>query len=304
MSDGDISQNIKLYGQSNSNHHKIYKNVKTYKDFIATNVAFLQGRMSATPYHLGPIDPETIPLVKNLVSINKAGFFSLVGQPALKETVFVEPWKENGETGGNVWVETEQKSYISGFMPKGHLEKFICFMKDKKDFYYKVDIMCEPVQVLFHTLPSSPYNLTRERGHKVKAQLSNERWDLNTNLYADPNEHAAHDFDEFPVILSLIKQTVLVDIAGREYNKGSVEDLLMKFYGLAGSPPAAKEKAANTANTARVRPAAPAAPAARGNVNTGKKDAKGRTILEGPRGGLFVRVKGKKQKTATTPRRR
>jgi hypothetical protein len=35
------------------------------------------------------------------------------------------------------------------------------------------------------------------------------------------------------------------------------------------------------------------------NVNTGKKDTKGRTIFKGPRGGLFVRVNGKKQKPAT-----
>ena len=70
----------------------------------------------------------------------------------------------------------------------------------------------------------------------------------------------------------------------------------------------AKEKAAMAANTAKLnRARAPAArapaaraPAARatGNANTGKKDAKGRTIFKGPRGGLFVRVNGKKQKPA------
>lgn len=65
----------------------------------------------------------------------------------------------------------------------------------------------------------------------------------------------------------------------------------------------AKEKAAMAANAAKLnRARAPAAraPAARatGNANTGKKDAKGRTIFKGPRGGLFVRVNGKKQKPA------
>ena len=310
---GDISQNIKSYGLSDP--EKVYKNVRTYKDLIKTNVAFLQGKIYHTPYHLGPIDPETIPLVQNLVRINEMGFFSTSGQPALTETVFIEPWKNNetGRTGGNKWFETEQKSYIVGFMPKGHLARFICFMQDKKDFYYKVSINCEPVQVLFHTLPSSPYNVSRERSHKVRAQLSNERWDLTANFvdYAPPGAGELMQFEEFPVIQSLLKQqTVDVEIAGREYKKGSVEDLLMKFYNLTGSTPAAKEKAANTANTAKVRPAAapaaaPAAPAApAATVNTGKKDAKGRTIFEGPRGGLHVRVKGKKQKPAKTPRRK
>lgn len=64
----------------------------------------------------------------------------------------------------------------------------------------------------------------------------------------------------------------------------------------------AKEKAAMAANTAKLNRARPAAraPAARatGNANTGRKDAKGRTIFKGPRGGLFVRVNGKKQKPA------
>lgn len=37
-----------------------------------------------------------------------------------------------------------------------------------------------------------------------------------------------------------------------------------------------------------------AAAARRGNMNTGRKNAKGRTIFQGPKGGLFVRVKSRK----------
>lgn len=34
--------------------------------------------------------------------------------------------------------------------------------------------------------------------------------------------------------------------------------------------------------------------ARKGNMNTGRKNAKGRVIFQGPRGGLFVRVKSRK----------
>ena len=37
-----------------------------------------------------------------------------------------------------------------------------------------------------------------------------------------------------------------------------------------------------------------AAAAKSGNMNTGRKNFKGRSIFQGPRGGLFVRINGRK----------
>jgi hypothetical protein len=227
-----ISQSIKSFG--NKSPEKVYEGVKTYKDLIATNVAFLQGKLPYTPYHGGPIDPETVPLMKSLVKINKAGFLSIEGQPSSHEVKFVEhTWKDNeGKTAGNWWYANEQKSYICGFMPKEHLEKFIRFMGNKHDYYYQLVINCTPTQMLFTTFPTSPYNVTRERSHKQKGQLSKEKWRLYTNIWSIDGDHdPRYSFDRLRNCYDLLENTLYVTIASKEYNTGSVEELLMEFYG-------------------------------------------------------------------------
>lgn len=229
-----MSQVINARGKKD--YKAVYRRIKTYKDLLKANVAFLRGKISETPYHLGPIDEETIPLVNDLVKINEAGFLSIEGQPALVETDFVEKtWKyPNGRIGGNWWYTIEQKPYICGFMPTSQLNPFLHFMKNKKDYYYQIVVNTIPSQLLATTFPEERYNVTRSRSHKVKSELSRVKWTNDTNINNEPEEDTRGNFDEYPICYKLLESTVYVIIAGREYNKGSVETLLLEFY--AGAP--------------------------------------------------------------------
>ena len=51
--------------------------------------AFLKGKIKKTPYHCAPVNSETIPLLADLIRVNRAGFISVCGQPALDEIKFV-----------------------------------------------------------------------------------------------------------------------------------------------------------------------------------------------------------------------
>lgn len=232
---GNMSQIISqlITQQGTKNPLKVFQNIKSYKNLVDVNVAFLQGKISETPYHLGPINAQTIPQLTDLMKINKEGFLSIEGQPAMKVTEFISrTWRnQQGQQQGNWWYSIEQKPYISGFLPKKDLLSFVYFMKDQSDYYYQVIIHTTPSQLLFTTFPTSPYNVTRQKAHKRKQQLSSTPWELFTNIRR-PDGHIDYrnDFVDFPMIYKLLEETVYVDIAGKNYNQGSVEQLLLQFY--------------------------------------------------------------------------
>lgn len=103
---------------------------------------FLLGKIKKNPWYNGELNPETIPLLKDLVQINKKGLVSLNGQPGVYETEKLS----NGKI-----LYKYQRAYIQGFMKRKHFEKFakkllakekyiIAFAKDEKAYQYLGDI--------------------------------------------------------------------------------------------------------------------------------------------------------------------
>ncbi|MGF1661255.1 MAG: hypothetical protein ACFCVG_02075 [Kineosporiaceae bacterium] len=66
----------------------------------ATTLQWLRGERSGTPWNLGPPDPETWPLVEDLIRINEAGLATLSSQPGMR-----------GEFHG---LHVEQRAYVDG----------------------------------------------------------------------------------------------------------------------------------------------------------------------------------------------
>ena len=56
----------------------LYREATTFKNLVCLNIAFLKGILNETPYHLGQIDEETIPLLSQLIQLNKKDFYQLV----------------------------------------------------------------------------------------------------------------------------------------------------------------------------------------------------------------------------------
>jgi hypothetical protein len=59
-----------------------WKSAVTWADLGERVVGWLNGRITQTPGHLGPPDPETIPLIPALTAANRAGFVTDNSQSA------------------------------------------------------------------------------------------------------------------------------------------------------------------------------------------------------------------------------
>lgn len=217
-----------------------FKDVQSYRDLQDVNILFLQGVLKKTPYHYGPIDDETIPLLEKLVTINDLGFISVMGQPALDEIKFVDrTWERNGQIYGNWWYHVQQKSMIEGYLPKAYVEEFIDFMSNQPDYYYRIyDIQIEKgwfgsksivLPVLHNAMPQQWVNITRDQVSKDASNLHEADWEDHTNIPSDMSP--PFDFRGYPNIENImIPYTVKVVITSKEYNSGSVEDVLLDFF--------------------------------------------------------------------------
>src|SRR4051812_40501426 len=48
------------------------------------SIAFLSHKIDSTPWHTGPMEPETLLIAKDLIEINRLGLVTLTSQPGLK----------------------------------------------------------------------------------------------------------------------------------------------------------------------------------------------------------------------------
>ena len=223
----------------------VFSSVKSYDDLIKANVAFLQGKVRRTPYHCGPIDNETIPLVEDLVKINNYGFISTNGQPSQ----IIGPFIRNFETPmnynpPNVCIgEREilylQKPHIIGYLPKKYVHSFIDFMRNHEDFYYR--IIGEPMVTIASTYPINStekhYYISSCKTNKINESIYEYYGITHTTSTAKLVEYGHRDFRfDFPDvphcnnIKKILKQTRFVDISGRDFGVGSTEKLLLEFF--------------------------------------------------------------------------
>lgn len=225
---------------------EIFSQIQTYPELCETNILFLEGKLPMTPYHLGPIDDETIPLVKKLVEINRRGFLTISGQPAKKEIKFLP--KVGGEDGylypNGAWYCIEQRPFLEGYLPKSYVDAFRNFMEFKQGYVYNLyefrvrpknfwdKLFDRPQRIdaplLYGTTPlTRSYNVTREQLHTNRELLQNAPSELYTNI---PRDEAWFDFRRYPNLTALlVPHTVKLVVMGTEYNKGSTEKLMLEF---------------------------------------------------------------------------
>ena len=224
-----------------------FENAKTYKDVIAANVLFLEGKLNRSPYHFGPIDKETVPIVNNLVQLNQYGLITVQSQPAISKVGFInKTWYVHGEQMGNWWYASEQRPFVEGYLPIDDLTGFLTFMKSQPDYYYNIYTMLDksnkgvfaklcPRHIIechlaYSNMPKMRYyNLTREKSSSTKLGLNYVQWEHSTNLWDAIG--VDYDFEECPNIAPIImRNSVKVIIMGKEYNKGSAVDVMSRFY--------------------------------------------------------------------------
>ena len=142
-----------------------YLGVSTYRELIALNVRYLEGEGIDTPYHGDSVDEETLPLLADLVAINKAGYHTTEGQPAMKVRLL-----RNAE-----YIDNFQKSYVHGFFPRKMVQRLATFLATQPVYYDLCQI--EPFRTLYNTFPGDDiYNLTKFRSSEKENDLDDARW--------------------------------------------------------------------------------------------------------------------------------
>jgi len=107
-----------------------YALVKTFDDFIKTNIKFLNGIYNHTAYHVAPVNEETIPMLDDLKIVNKLGYFTIDSQPSSSEERFRE---FNGYGFYNLFQE---RGYLQGFI---HNHKNLKeYLESKNEIYYLI----------------------------------------------------------------------------------------------------------------------------------------------------------------------
>ena len=194
------------------NEKILYREATTFKNLVCLNIAFLKGILNGTPYHHGPIDDETIPLLSQLIQLNKKGFLSTNGQPGIISDFTVD----------GVYYQENQKSYISGYIHKSLSDKLQWFIQEKP-FYM---VIIENKNKVYDSVPVYKYNLTRY----INLEDPNEPYDDHTNVWR--NKYGAFtDFKRYNVNSLLKEDYVFVEVYSTVYGEGySAEQLLFDFF--------------------------------------------------------------------------
>ena len=90
--------------------NQIWKEIKNFQELQECMVKFLEGKYKSNPWHLNPVDPETVPILQKLRKINKAGFVTINGQPG-------DYTKDDDNT------ESYGRGFIQGFIEKKNFLK-------------------------------------------------------------------------------------------------------------------------------------------------------------------------------------
>jgi hypothetical protein len=92
-----------------------WRNAQTMADLGELVIAWLNGEIKQTPGHLGPPDPETIPLIRPLTAANRAGFVTDNSQLAERRGAEAwEAWVEGFVTEATYWVSPLQMTGCLG----------------------------------------------------------------------------------------------------------------------------------------------------------------------------------------------
>ena len=101
-----------------------WDSVTNVADLNAGIIRFLRGELPTSPWHLDPVDEETLPIVESLVRLNRLGYITSQGQPG----TFIYPIK-NIKTGEIVTSKKDptvryielQHGYIDGIISKSNI---------------------------------------------------------------------------------------------------------------------------------------------------------------------------------------
>jgi hypothetical protein len=210
-----------------------FRAVRALSDLIEAIVAFLEGRLLQSPYHGGPIDDETRPLLSDLVALNRLGFVTVNGQPN-RSDVSIHP-------DGQKWIAIEQRPFLEGYFDKRYLSAFRVYMETDplenncvyhaylvtRQGYWWWQACCGLVTHLKYLEGNAPVRMcvTWDKAHPQRSQLANTPWRAYTYIDRTLNEY---DFSGYLNIDDLlVEQFVKITLVGDA--KEQLEKLMLAF---------------------------------------------------------------------------
>lgn len=156
---------------------KPWKAAKDFSEILNLNRKFLLGEISQTPYHGGPVDDETLPLIKGLLELHDFGLLTEDSQP----------FEHLCGRDENDYFEYEQRPYVSFLVSNDNDQvlKFFEMLKNRSEI-----MTCATEPYSNQTLSGSHkqrIGVTRERVAKTVERLKETPWRDVTWCFGDWN---------------------------------------------------------------------------------------------------------------------
>jgi hypothetical protein len=175
------------------------------------------GQIPITPYHCGPVDEETIPLVPGLLKLHE---FALL-------TIGSQPYEQSVYESGKNWSEYQQRPFIIFIMPgKNALSlEFFERLKKRADIVVSAQELC-PFKIVDGS--HDPHVVSRMRVAVTVKDLETAEWEVSTSICYD-GDRSYNDL--FCVDVMKSEKPVIFDVAASEW--GVQLDLLGVIEGVA-----------------------------------------------------------------------
>lgn len=211
----------------------VWDSIKTVEELFYINKRFINGDISQSIYHFGPLENDSKELKKELIELHNLLIFTHDGQNNLIKKGFIEeewinPYNPE-EICGNHYYEIQQKAYISCFIPNIYIDKLINniikFNRYSDDQIGFCIFNSKGKSTNFRT--DDFVNLTKERSSKIKEDLENNKFLKNTNfdLSINFNDHFTDTFHNLKNknIIKIFKKYfspmyIMIDNVSTKYN--------------------------------------------------------------------------------------
>lgn len=163
----------------------LYKKAATLDDLANINIQFLRGNIKRTLHHLGPLYPDSLPLVDDLVKLSEMGYVSIDGQSG--ECVYDKEYKDKEK---KLYVSEKQRAYVRGLLSKKYdINKLKNFLdKDSRVIYYITELNNLDNVINNYT---GYYPVTVNKIADSVRELKEKPFDYFTGLNTD---HSIHEF--------------------------------------------------------------------------------------------------------------
>ena len=159
----------------------VWATVRTYEDLLRVNKGFIRGDHPCSYYFRSPLAADAD--IDKLSALHDRGMLTVDGQGGVRDrgTPTYRDWVDiRGRPRGDWFVDTDQKPYLSFFVPAGDAPTLLKPMFDSPDLEWFVTDLATK-QRASNSVRRKVY-VTRERCGKTSASLARNTWSYLTAI--------------------------------------------------------------------------------------------------------------------------